>query len=168
MKKNVKTSAVQSTTLKYEGVIKQLQKIRKPIKVNTYTFSKKNNVSTNLLKALQQLGHISKSEKGLSWQSNIADDTLKIAEQTRIRMNEITNQRTPTSERLTGPKAYTKRNGKTKNEPLTTVKKSSHTKIVKKIPTKVYTIPQKNTDKVLLAKKFSELGEYTFALKLLS
>jgi hypothetical protein len=169
--------ANKGTTLKYSSVIKELKKMNEPTKINSHTFSKKHNVSTNLVLALQQMGHLKREEEGFVWNKETKGTNMAIAEKARILMNEMTNKTKPTRERPTGKRAYNGRKtkpGTKKKTAKKAAKKASFKKInttpkTKRPYTKRQAKPVNNDSvKVQLAKKFSQMGDHSYALELLS
>lgn len=166
-----KRGATRGTTEKYSKVVKELRQVlSSPNKLNTPIFSKKHNVSTNLVLALQELGYIKREKDGFVWNKTSKDSDMDIAEKARIMMNEWTNKRKPTRQRPTGKR--TNKGRKVKGG----YKKSSFKKKKKTDTpspvTKRERSPRKEKTngnvKVQLAKKFAEMGEYEYALELLS
>ena len=169
--------ATKGTTLKYSKVIKELKQINTPTRINSHTFSKKHNVSTNLVLSLQQMGYIKREKEGFVWNKESKGSDMEIAEKARVMMNEWTNKRKPTRQRPSGPRAYkgrtvksSKKKAAKKAAKKTAFKKPNMEPVKTKRPyTKRQSSPATNgSTKVQLAKKFAELGDHEFALKLLS
>lgn len=178
--------ATKGTTLKYSKVVGVLRGITKPTKINSTTYAKEHNVSTNLILALIQMGYLKKQDNGYVWDPSMKGTDMEIAEKARVMANQWTNKRKPTRQRPTGKRSYKGR--KSSKTGKRTVAKKAAKKQAKKTEAPVqkrqYTKRDKTVsparrerqpviptgdeaDKLALARAFSKRGLYKDALALL-